>query len=125
MRLRADDDIYRARLVYLGPPGYTLPIHATYPQIFLFAGVAALFLLIGSLLFSGWGFFGSAIALSFITTYGIWRHVDADVPVRKVLLAAFHDCRRAGPRTEPSSNLPKLTGRHIIYRATIITEDKR
>ena len=23
MRLRTDDDIYRAKLVYLGPPGYT------------------------------------------------------------------------------------------------------
>ena len=32
MRLRTDDDIYRARLVYLGPPGYTLPIHLPYAQ---------------------------------------------------------------------------------------------
>jgi len=27
-----DDDIYRARLVYLGPPGYTLPIHLLRPE---------------------------------------------------------------------------------------------
>ncbi len=36
MRLRTDDDIYRARLVYLGPPGYTLPIQLPYAQYGLF-----------------------------------------------------------------------------------------
>ncbi len=124
MRMRADDDIYRARLVYLGPPGYTLPIQATYSEIFLFAAVAATFLLIGSLLFSGAGFFGTAIALAVATTYTIRRHVDADVPVHKVLLAAFYDCRRIGPKTEPSNKLPKLTARHITCRPAI-TEDAR
>ncbi len=124
MRLRADDDIYRASLVYLGPPGYTLPFHLTYGQIFLFAAVAALFLLTGSLLFAGWGFFGTAIALATGTTYAIWRHVDADVPVLKVLRAFVYDCRRIGPKTEPAARLPKLTARHITFRATI-TEDPR
>ena len=36
MRLRTDDDIYRARLVYLGPPGYTLPVHLPYAQYGMF-----------------------------------------------------------------------------------------
>ena len=46
MRLRTDDDIYRARLVYLGPPGYTLPIQLPYAQYGLFI------LLMGYLFFS-------------------------------------------------------------------------
>lgn len=124
MRMRADDDIYRARLVYLGPPGYTLPFQFTYAEIGLFAACAAGFLLLGSILFSGVGFIGSTIALALATTYGICRQVDADVPVRKVLLAAFHDCRRIGPRTKPDTHLPKLTARHITYRTTIC-EDQR
>ena len=36
MRLRTDDDIYRARLVYLGPPGYTLPVQLPYAQYGVF-----------------------------------------------------------------------------------------
>ncbi len=36
MRLPTDDDIYRARLVYLGSPGYTLPVHLPYAQYVMF-----------------------------------------------------------------------------------------
>ena len=43
MRLRTDDDIYRARLVYLGPPGYTLPIHLPYAQYGMFVLLVPLF----------------------------------------------------------------------------------
>lgn len=124
MLMRTDDDIYRAKLRYLGPPNYTLPFQATYGQIGLFLSVAATYLLIGSLLFTGGRFVGSALGLAGATTFYIWKHVDADVPVRKVLLAFFHDCRRLGPKTEPSDHLPRLTARHITYRATI-TEDPR
>jgi len=119
MQFKPDDDIYQARLVYLGPPGYTLPFQATYGQIWLFLSVASTFCLIGSLLFNGWGFFGTAIMLASFTTFYIGKHVDADVPARKVLLAAFHDCRRLGPKTEPTGQMPKLTSRHITYRTTI------
>jgi|ERR1044072_4298744 hypothetical protein len=119
MRFKPDDDIYQGRLVYLGPPGYTLPFQATYGQIGLFVSVFSMFCLIGSLLFHGWGFFGTAVMLAGFTTYYVWQHVDADVPARKVLLAAFYDCRRLGPKTEPTGQLPRLTARHITYRATI------
>ena len=43
MRLRTDDDIYRARLVYLGPPGYTLPMHLPYAQYGMFVLLVPLF----------------------------------------------------------------------------------
>ncbi len=46
MRLRTDDDIYRARLVYLGPPGYTLPIQLPYAQYGLFIVLVPLFMFI-------------------------------------------------------------------------------
>ena len=46
MRLRTDDDIYRARLVYLGPPGYTLPIQLPYAQYGLFLVLVPLFMFI-------------------------------------------------------------------------------
>ena len=45
MRLRTDDDIYRARLVYLGPPGYTLPVHLPYAQYGLFMLLVPLYML--------------------------------------------------------------------------------
>src|SRR5437762_13454498 len=46
MRLRTDDDIYRARLVYLGPPGYTLPIQLPYAQYGLFVLLVPLYMFI-------------------------------------------------------------------------------
>ena len=46
MRLRTDDDIYRARLVYLGPPGYTLPVHLPYAQYGLFMLLVPLYMFI-------------------------------------------------------------------------------
>ena len=46
MRLRTDDDIYRARLVYLGPPGYTLPVQLPYAQYGLFLLLVPLYMFI-------------------------------------------------------------------------------
>jgi hypothetical protein len=50
MRLRTDDDIYRARLVYLGPPGYTLPVHLPYAQYGMFVVLVPLFMFLHYLL---------------------------------------------------------------------------
>ena len=46
MRLRTDDDIYRARLVYLGPPGYTLPVQLPYAQYGMFILLVPFYLVI-------------------------------------------------------------------------------
>ncbi len=46
MRLRPDDDIYRVRLLFLGPRGFTLPFHLPYVAYPLFIGILALLMLL-------------------------------------------------------------------------------
>ena len=83
MRLRTDDDIYRARLVYLGPPGYTLPIHLPYAQYGMFVFLVPLFMFVHYLItfdfdpFPAW-----EIALAMVATSYVFRHVDPDRPAR-------------------------------------------
>ena len=85
MRLRTDDDIYRARLVYLGPPGYTLPVHLPYAQYGLFMLLVPLYMFIHWLftltveLFPAW-----EIALAIVTTSFIFRHVDSEGVYRSI-----------------------------------------
>ncbi|MGA8114981.1 MAG: hypothetical protein WCA46_15045 [Actinocatenispora sp.] len=102
MRLRTDDDIYRARLLYLGPPGYTLPFQLPYAQYGLFALLVPVFMLIHYSitlqvdLFPAW-----EIALAMVTTSLIFRYVDPDRPARMVLRTALTDWRRTRePRAE-------------------------
>ncbi|HEX6970438.1 MAG TPA: hypothetical protein VF174_16720 [Micromonosporaceae bacterium] len=113
MRLRTDDDIYRARLVYLGPPGYTLPVHLPYAQYGLFM------LLVPSYMFIRWLFTFEIelfpaweIALAIVTTSVIFRHVDPDRPARMVIRTALTDWRRT---REPAKELrdARLVARHI------------
>lgn len=111
MKLRSDDDIYRARLLYLGPPGYTLPIHVSYAQWALFAVltaglVAALVLITGTLMSAG---FAVGLAL-FLTSY-ISRSVDPDRPAKKVIKVALTDWQQIKP-TQPEKLRP-LSARHI------------
>ena len=107
MRLRTDDDIYRARLVYLGPPGYTLPVHLPYAQYGLFMLLVPLYMFIHWLftltvdLFPAW-----EIALAIVTTSFIFRHVDPDRPARMVIRTALTDWRAhpgAGDRAARSA----------------------
>jgi hypothetical protein len=92
MRLRTDDDIYRARLVYLGPPGYTLPVQLSYAQYGVFVVLVPLFMFIHYLftlhvdLFPAW-----EIALAIVATSFIFRHVDPDRPARMVIRTALTD----------------------------------
>jgi hypothetical protein len=110
MDLQSDDDIWRYRLRYLGPPGWTLPIQLPYAQL----GLGAL--LVAGLGVLGWMVTGTpatlglttAVAL-FLTAY-IWRYVDADRPPRKILKTFLIDWRSAGePKAEPT----RLSGSHI------------
>ena len=102
MRLRTDDDIYRARLVYLGPPGYTLPIQLSYAQYGMFALLVPLFMFIHYLLtFSIDVFPAYEIALAMVATSLIFRYVDPDRPARMVVRTALTDWRRTRePGTE-------------------------
>jgi hypothetical protein len=116
MRLRTDDDIYRARLVYLGPPGYTLPIQLPYAQYGLFIVLVPTYMFIHSLftfhfdLFPAW-----EIALAMVTTSLIFRYVDPDRPARMVIRTALTDWRRTRePRTEQRE--PRLVARRTRIR---------
>ncbi|TQS41648.1 hypothetical protein [Cryptosporangium phraense] len=95
MRLRPDDDIYRAKLLFLGPKGFTLPVHLPYVAYPLFAVVLAV------IMFLRWVFTRDVelfpaieIALSIVTTSVILRQVSPDRPVRAVLRTAATDWRR-------------------------------
>jgi hypothetical protein len=120
MRLRTDDDIYRARLLYLGPPGYTLPVHLPYGQYGAFAAILALFMLLR------WVFTGDVelfpsieIALALVATSLIFRYVDADRPattVLRTLLTDWKHTRDAGQETR----IPTFTTRSIRLRPTLV-----
>lgn len=120
MRLRTDDDIYRARLVYLGPPGYTLPIHLPYAQYGVFMLLVPLFMFIHYLftfdveLFPAW-----EIALAVVTTSFIFRYVDPDRPARMVVRTALTDWRRT---REPATELrdPRLVATRIRVREELL-----
>lgn len=116
MRLRTDDDIYRARLVYLGPPGYTLPVHLPYGQYGLFILLVPLYMFIHWLftlkveLFPAW-----EIALAIVTTSFIFRYVDPDRPARTVIRTALTDWRRTRePATEQRD--PRLVASRVRIR---------
>ncbi|NYT95981.1 MULTISPECIES: hypothetical protein [Salinispora] len=116
MRLRTDDDIYRARLVYLGPPGYTLPVHLPYAQYGLFMLLVPLYMFVHWLftlqveLFPAW-----EIALAIVTTSFVFRYVDPDRPARMVIHTALTDWRRT---REPAAEQrdPRLVGSRIRIR---------
>lgn len=124
MRLRTDDDIYRARLVYLGPPGYTLPFQLPYAQYGLFVLLVPVFMLIHYAftlhfdLFPAW-----EIALSMVATSYIFRHVDPDRPARMVIRTALTDWR--GSR-EPAveQRAPRLVGSRIRVHESLVPEDR-
>jgi hypothetical protein len=120
MRLRTDDDIYRARLVYLGPPGYTLPIHLPYAQYGVFMLLVPLFMFIHYLftfdveLFPAW-----EIALAVVATSFIFRYVDPDRPARMVIRTALTDWRRTRePATEQRD--PRLVATRIRVREELV-----
>lgn len=120
MRLRTDDDIYRARLLYLGPPGYTLPFHLPYAQYGLFAVLVPAFMFVRYLLtrqaelFPAW-----EIALAMVTTSYVFRHVDPDRPARKVIRTALTDWRRT---REPvvEQREPKLVASKVRIREELL-----
>jgi hypothetical protein len=116
MRLRTDDDIYRARLVYLGPPGYTLPVQLSYAQYGLFVVLVPIYMLAHYLItftvdvVPVW-----EIALAMVTTSFIWRYVDPDRPARQVIRTALTDWR-ATRSAGAEQRLPRLVARRVVMR---------
>jgi hypothetical protein len=121
MRLRTDDDIYRARLVYLGPPGYTLPIQLPYAQYGLFLLLIPVYMFIHYLFtftvdpLPAW-----EIALAMVTTSFIWRYVDPDRPARTVIRTALTDWRGAPSALGAEERLPRLVARRVTVREKLI-----
>ncbi len=122
MRLRTDDDIYRARLVYLGPPGYTLPIQLSYAHYGLFVVLVPLFMFVHYLftrqvdLFPAW-----EIALAMVGTSLVFRYVDPDRPARMVIRTALTDWRHTRePRHEQRE--PRLTGVRVRFREDLLSD---
>src|SRR2546429_9383252 len=120
MRLRTDDDIYRARLVYLGPPGYTLPIQLPYAQYGLFVLLVPLYMFIHWLftfkfeLFPAW-----EIALAMVSTSLVFRYVDPDRPARMVIRTALTDWRNTRePRHEQRE--ARFVGRRVRIREELV-----
>ena len=120
MRLRTDDDIYRARLVYLGPPGYTLPVHLPYAQYGMFVLLVPLFMFLHYLItfeidaFPAW-----EIALAMVGTSYVFRHVDPDRPARVVIRTALTDWRRTHePAVEQRD--PRLVATRIRVRKELV-----
>lgn len=124
MHLRTDDDIYRARLTYLGPPGYTFPVHLPYGQYGLFIVLVPMFMAVH------WAvtleppdiFPAYEIALAMIGTSVIFRYVDADRPPRKVIHTALTDWRRSRTDAE-DRRTPRLSARKVKIREEIIREE--
>ncbi|MFI1995115.1 hypothetical protein [Actinoplanes sp. NPDC020271] len=120
MRLRTDDDIYRARLVYLGPPGYTLPIHLSYAQYGMFVVLVPVFMVLHYLvtfdfdLFPAW-----EIALAMVTTSYVFRHVDPDRPARVVIRTALTDWRRTRELAVERRD-PRLVATRIRVREELV-----
>jgi hypothetical protein len=120
MHLRTDDDIYRARLTYLGPPGYTLPMHLPYGQYGLFVVLVPLYMLLHWLvtfqrpdLLPAW-----EIALAIVTTSVVFRYVNPDRPARQVIRTALTDWRRTRG-LEQERRDPRLTARRVRTREAI------
>ena len=117
MRLRTDDDIYRARLVYLGPPGYTLPIQLPYAQYGMFLALVPVYMGIHYLLtfqfdpIPAW-----EIALAMVTTSVIWRYVDPDRPAGQVIRMALTDWRGTAKAIEGEQRVPRLVARRVTIR---------
>ncbi len=115
MKFRVDDDIYRARLVYVGPPGYTLPVQLTYGQWGLFVALATVCLGGGLAVTGGdWKVGGLALATAIFCTHWVSQHVDPDRPARKVIATVLTDWRRYTPT--PPGALPRLSATNVRIR---------
>src|ERR1044072_2829805 len=94
---RSDDDIYRVRLVWLGPPGYPLPFQLPYAEY----GVGFLLCVVLSIItvaITGNPLDATfAIAVAILLTAYIWRYVNPDVPARMVARVAVTDSVRIRP----------------------------
>lgn len=120
MKVRDDDDIFRARLLYLGPPGHTFPIHLPYAQWGVGALLTAVFSIVLVALTGDWLWIGAALGAAIAVTTYIWRFVDPDRPARTVVRTALLDAKSIQPPTD--DRLPRLVA-NVTIRSEI-TKDQ-
>jgi hypothetical protein len=105
---------------YLGPPGYTLPMHLPYAQYGMFVVLVPLFMFIHYLMtftfdpFPAW-----EISLAMVTTSFVFRHVDPDQPARMVIRTALTDWRRTREPAKEQRD-PRLVATRIRIREELI-----
>lgn len=116
MDLRDDDDIHRARLLWLGPTDYTLPIHLPYAQWGMFAAITAVLSFLLVLVTGDWIWIGAAIGGGMFLTHYLWRFVNPDRPARTVLRTLAMDTKTI--KATEGEQLPSLVASNI----TIHTE---
>jgi hypothetical protein len=117
VRVRPDDDIYRARLLFLGPRGYTLPVQLPYVAYPLFAGMLALVVLLRFMILGTIDPFPAVeIAISLVLTSLILRRVSPDRPVRAVLRTAATDWR---PRRAAAERADRVTASVRVRKSLV------
>jgi hypothetical protein len=101
MKVRDDDDIHRARMVYLGPPDHTLPIQLPYAQWGMGVVFTAVLFVILLLLTRNVIWIGAAIAGGGGLTHA-----------RTVIRTALMDTKTIKP-DDVDEPLPRLVATHI------------
>lgn len=109
MELRTDDDIHQARMVYLGPEGWTLPFHLTYAQYGVGAALTVVACAVLRLVVGSWEASAFGVAVGIVGTSLIFRFVDPDRPARAVLRTVVTDHRRITPAATDGQPLPRRT----------------
>src|SRR5262245_18861236 len=121
MRLRTDDDIYRARLVYLGPPGYTLPFQLSYAQYGLFVLLVPVFVFIHYLftftvdIIPAW-----AIAPAVPPPPFVGRCAAPERPPGLATRPALPAGRGPRAASGQEQRTPRLPARHILVREKLL-----
>lgn len=90
-QVHADDDVYRAESVYLGPEGWTLPWHARYSAYGVFVVVFGVWVAVQNALTGNVGFPLWQVIYSVMVTVVIMRAVDYDRPVVTVLIHTLRE----------------------------------
>lgn len=123
MRLRPDDEIRRARLIYLGPGRNALPMQWPYAKWALY-GLTVL-ILAGLLypIFRTVLVLPLALAVALFPTSFIFDRVNPDQPARKVVVRLLRDWRADRDRGQPTE-LPTPTAGHIRLSRSTTEEDR-
>jgi hypothetical protein len=113
MKLRPDDEIRRARLVYLGWGKTALPIQWPYAKLLLFGAVFVVSSLLLFAIFRTVLLLSTTFVASMVATSYIFDRVDPDRPARKVIRTALTDWRTDGADDGTETELPAFNATHI------------